>query len=108
MKTDAFTLTVVLTLIISVFTVGIVFLIAQNNLSIIPSVERGLIVSKNVISANDSVIKLSDGKALHVSNNNSLYSSLQENQSYVFNCLFDYHTKITFIETATIENATNT
>lgn len=108
MKTDAFTLTVVLALIISVFTVGIVFLIAQNNLGNIPSVERGLIVSKKVLTANDSVIGLSDGKTLYISNNTPLYLSLQENKTYVFNCLLNYQTKITYIETATIENSTNT
>ncbi len=108
MKTDAFTLTVVLALIISVFTVGIVFIIAQNNLGNIPSVERGLIVSKNVITANDSAVELSNGKTLRISNNMPLYLSLQENQTYVFNCLLNYHTKITYIENATVENATNT
>ncbi|HUK84419.1 MAG TPA: hypothetical protein VLU95_01010 [Candidatus Acidoferrum sp.] len=98
MKTDAFTLTVVLAIVISVITCGVIIIIARNSLTIIPSVERGKIVSKNVINANDSVIELSGGKILHILNNATLYMTLQENQSYSFNCLYNSNTKITTIQ----------
>jgi len=100
MKTDIFTLTFVLAIAVSVIAVGIIFLVAQNNLTDIPSTERGLIVSKTVVNANDSIIELSDGKTLHILNNTPLYLSLQENQSYIFGCIFNYNTKTTIVKTA--------
>ena len=100
MKTDVFTLTFVSAIVIAVISGGIVILIAQNNLTDIPSTERGTIVSKTVINTNDSVIGLSDGKILHIMNNTPLYQSLQKNQNYIFNCRFNYNTKITVIEDA--------
>ena len=100
MKTDIFTLTFVLAIAVSVIAVGIIFLIAQNNLTDIPSTERGLVVSKTVVNANDSIIELSDGKTLHILNNTPLYLSLQENQSYIFDCSFNYNTKMTIVKTA--------
>lgn len=106
MKTDAFTLTVVFAILISVVTAGVVIVITQNDSTSIPSVERGIIVSKNVITANDSAIELSDGKTLHILNNTPLYMSLQENQSYVFNCLYNHNTKITTIQN--VQNETTT
>ncbi len=106
MKTDIFTLTFVFAIVIAVIVVGAIFLIAQNNLTDIPSTERGLIVSKTVINANDSIIGLSDGKTLHILNNVALYLSLQENQSYIFNCRFNYNSKITVIEN--FQNETTT
>jgi len=106
MKTDAFTLTVVFAIVISVITGGLIVIITQNNLAIIPSVERGTIVSKNVITSNDSMIELSGGKALLILNYTPLYQSLRENQSYVFNCLYNYNTKITIIQNA--QNDTTT
>jgi hypothetical protein len=108
MKTDALTLTVVSAIVISIVTAGVVVLIMQNDLTRIPSAERGLIVSKNVINANDSVIELSDGKILHILNNTPLYLSLQENQSYVFNCLYNHNTQITVIETAQNDTSAST
>lgn len=106
MKTDVFTLTFVLAIVVAVIAGGVVFLVTQNNLTAIPSIERGLVVSKTVVSANETEIGLSDGKTLHILNNTPLYLSLQENQSYVFNCLFNYNTKITFIEKAQNETTT--
>jgi len=108
MKTDAFILTIVLALIIAVLTGGFVYLIVQNNLNVIPSVERGTVASKNMITANDSTIKLSSGKTLHILNNVTLYDCLQENQKYVFDCLYNYHTKITTIQSASLDNSTST
>ena len=104
MKTDVFTLTFVFAVVIAVIAGGIVFLIAQNNLADIPSTERGTIVSKTVISPNDSIIELSNGKILHILSNTPLYQNLQLNQSYIFNCRFNYNTKNTYIEDA--ENET--
>jgi hypothetical protein len=105
MKTDAFTLAVILVVIISIVTAGIIILITQNNLTSIPSVERGTIVSKNILNANDSVVVLSDGKTLHILNNTPLYMSLLENQKYVFNCFFNYDEKITIINS--VQNDTS-
>jgi hypothetical protein len=100
MKTDVFTLTFVFAIVIAVISGGIVILIAQNNLTDIPLTERGTIVSKTVINTNDSVIGLSNGRILHILNNPPLYQSLQQNQSYIFNCRFNYNTKIIVIEDA--------
>ncbi len=102
MKTDPFKLTIVVVIIISIAVVGIIALVVLNNLKSIPSGENGLIISKSVINANDSVIELSDGKTLHISNNTPLYLSLQVNQTYSFDCLFNYYTKTTYIESAQI------
>ena len=102
MKTDPFTLAIVVIIIISIVAVGIIALVVLNNLKSIPSGENGLIVSKSVITANESVIELSDGKTLYILNNTPLYLSLQENQTYSFDCLFNYYTKTTYIESAQI------
>ncbi len=106
MKSDVFTLTFLLAIVIAVIAGCTIFLVAQNNLADIPSIERGQIVSKTVINANDSVIGLSDGKTLHILNNTPLYLSLQQNQSYIFDCLFNYKTKMTIIKSAQNETAT--
>ena len=93
MKTDVSTLTFAFAIVIAVVVGGVVVLIAQNNLTAIPSTERGKIVSKTVINSTDSMIELSDGKILHILSNTPLYLSLQENQSYIFSCHFNYNTK---------------
>ena len=108
MKTDAFISTIVLALIISVLTGAFVYLIVQNNLNAIPSVERGVVASKSTVNANDDTIKLSNGKTLHILNNATLYNSLVENQKYIFDCLYNYHTKITTVQSATLDNSTST
>jgi len=102
MKTEQFTTTIVVTLLISVMTIGIVALVVLNNLNNIPSGESGLIVSKSAVSANESLIELSGGKTLYIENNTPLYLTLKENQTYSFNCLYNYHTKTTYIESAQI------
>ena len=102
LKTDQFTLLIVVIIIISIATVGVIALAVLNNLKSIPSGESGLIVSKNVINSNESVIELSGGKQLYILNNTPLYLSLQENQTYSFDCIFNYYTKITYIESAQI------
>ncbi|MGA3059356.1 MAG: hypothetical protein ABSD92_03190 [Candidatus Bathyarchaeia archaeon] len=102
MKTDPFTLTIVVVIIISIAAIGITAIIVVSNLKNIPSGESGLIVSKSVINANKSEIELSGGKTLYILNNTPLYLSLQENQTYSFDCLFNYYTKTTYIESAQI------
>jgi hypothetical protein len=52
MKTDPFTLTIVVVIIISIAAIGITAIIVVSNLKNIPSGESGLIVSKSVINAN--------------------------------------------------------
>jgi hypothetical protein len=102
MKTDQFTLTIVVVIIISIVVIGIVALVVLNNLKNVPSGESGLIVSKSAITANESVIELSNGKTLYILNNAPLFLSLQENQTYSFDCLYNYYTKTTYIESALI------
>jgi len=102
MKNEPFRLTIAVIIIISIVTVGVVALLVLNNLKTIPAGESGLIVSKSVIAANENAVELSNGKTLYVSNNEPLYASLQENQTYSFDCLFNYYTKITYIESAQI------
>ena len=102
MKTDPFTLTIVVAIIVSVVIVGVVALVVLNDLKSIPSGESGLIVSKSVITLNESEIELSNGKTLYILNNTPLYLSLQENQTYSFDCLFNYYTKTTYIQSAQI------
>jgi len=102
MKSDPFTLTIVVALIISMVVVGIVAVVVLDNLKAIPSGESGLIVSKSVLNANEGEIELSGGKTLHILNNTQLYDSLQENQTYSFDCLYNYYTKTEYIESAQI------
>jgi hypothetical protein len=102
MKTNPFVLTIIVVIIISIVTMGIVALIVFDNLKNIPSGENGLIVSKSVINANEDMVELSGGKTLYILNNTPLYLSLQENQTYSFDCLFNYYTKTTYIESAQI------
>jgi len=102
MKTDPFKLTIIVTLVISIVVVGSLVIILFSNLESIPSSESGLIVSKSVISASDSVVELSGGKTLYILNNTPLFLSLNVNQSYSFDCLFNYYTKTTYIESAHI------
>ena len=101
-KTDPFKLTVVVIIIISILTIGVVAILVLNNLKNIPSGESGLIVSKNVVTANENSIALSNGKTLYILNNTPLYLSLQENQTYSFDCLYNYYSKTTYIESAQI------
>ena len=93
MKSDPFTLTIVVVIIISIVTVSIIALIVSDNLKAIPLGESGLIVSKSVVNVNESEIELSGGKTLYILNNAPLYDGLQENQTYSFGCLFNYNTQ---------------
>ena len=102
MKSDPFTLTIVIAVIISIVVVSIVALVALDNLKAIPSGESGLIISKSVLNANEGEIELSGGKTLHILNNTPLYDSLQENQTYSFDCLYNYYTKTEYIKNAQI------
>jgi hypothetical protein len=102
MKTEPFKLLIVAIIIISIAAIGISATLLIDNLKNIPSGENGLIVSKSVITANESMIELSGGKTLYISNNTPLYLSLQENQTYSFNCIYNYYTKTEYIENAQI------
>ena len=102
MKTEPFKLLIVIAIIVSLMVVGVVVLILVSNLKNLPSAESGLIVSKSVINVNDSIIELSGGKTLHILNDEPLYLSLQENQTYSFNCFYNYYAKTTYIESAQI------
>jgi|WetSurMetagenome_2_1015567.scaffolds.fasta_scaffold115862_2 hypothetical protein len=104
MKADPFKLTIVVTILISIVVVSSLVIVVLSDLSRIPSAESGLIVSKSIISVNDSVVILSGGKTLYILNNTALFLSLKVNQTYSFDCLFNYYTKTTYIENAHVTN----
>jgi hypothetical protein len=104
---DAFKTTVIIIIIISLGALGTIFYITQDAISNakIPDVQTGFVISKASISDKlpaNYTINLSDNRALYISNNVSLYDSILENQTYVFNCRIDYTNKITIIENATL------
>ena len=109
---DAFKLTIIFTVIVSVGILTGIMFIAQDmiNNSTIPNVERGLVSSKAPVSDNhpaNFVVNLSDGKTLYIQNNATLYQSILENQTYVFTCSIDFNHKMTLIDRADLVNATN-
>ena len=104
---DAFKITVVTIIIVSLAALGTIFYIAQDaiNNAKIPDVQTGLVISKAPISDKppaNYTVNLSDNRALYISNNMALYDSILENQTYVFNCLIDFNNKITIIQNATL------
>ena len=102
---DAFKLTVILGIVVTIgIFAGIIF-IAQDSIdnAKIPDIERGLVVSKAPISDTrpaNYTVNLSDGKTLYIQNNATLYQSIIENQSYVFTCRLDFNNKMTLIDQA--------
>jgi len=108
---DAFKLTIIFTVVVSVGILAGIMFIAQDmiNNAKIPDVDRGLVASKAAISDNDLAnftVNLSDGKKLYIQNNATLYQSILENQTYVFTCHIDFNNKMTLIDHADFVNAT--
>ena len=109
---DAFKLTIILTVVVSVgILAGIIFITqdAVNN-GKIPDVERGLVTSKAPVSDShpaNFTVSLSDGKTLYIQNNATLYRSILENQTYVFTCRIDFNNRMTLIESVDWVNMTN-
>jgi hypothetical protein len=97
---DAFTKAVILTTILTIAVFGAIIFIAIDNLDKIPSIETGALLSKQTFpdaTQADYTITLSDQRTLYILNDSLLYSSLQENQTYVFTCHLDFNRKMAFI-----------
>jgi hypothetical protein len=104
---DAFKVTIIVVILLSLGVLGTVFYIAQdaiNNVKI-PDVQTGLVISKAPISDKlpaNYTVNISDNRALYISNNMALYDSILVNQTYAFNCRIDFSNKITLIDNATL------
>ena len=104
---DEFKIIVTIAILVSLVTLGTVIFIAQdaiNNVKIL-DVERGLVISKAPVSDShpaNYTVNLSENRALYVLNNKTLYESIQENQSYLFECRIDFNNKMTIIDSATL------
>jgi hypothetical protein len=110
---DAFKVTIIFTIVVSVGILAGIMFIAQDmiNNAKIPDVERDVVSSKAAISDSDLAnftVNLSDGKTLYIQNNATLYQSILENQTYVFTCRIDFNNKMTLIDHADFVNATTT
>jgi hypothetical protein len=108
---DAFKLTIIFTVVVSVGILAGIMFIAQDmiNNAKIPDVDRGLVASKAPVSDSrpaNFTINLSDGKTLYIQDNATLYQSILENQTYVFTCRIDFSNKMTLIDHADFVNAT--
>jgi hypothetical protein len=104
---DAFKLTIIFTVLVSVGILAGIMLIAQDMIynAKIPDVERGLVSSKAPVSDShpaNFTVTLSDGKTLYVQNNATLYQNILENQTYIFTCRIDFNNKMTLIDNAEI------
>jgi hypothetical protein len=102
---DAFKLTVVLALVISLGVSAVIVGIAEESIrtSTIPDAESGFVASKVPLidrTLATHAINLNDGRVLYIQNNSALYDSilLDMNQKYTFNCRIDYNNKIVIIE----------
>jgi hypothetical protein len=105
---DAFKITIAVAILSSLAILGAIFLITQNAIdnSKIPEVQKGLVVSKDVVSdghITNYLVSLEGGKTLYILNNPALYESILVNQTYQFDCWKDFKQKISIIETATIQ-----
>ena len=104
---DAFKLTIIFTVVVSIGILAGIMFIAQDmvNNSKIPDVERGLVASKAHVSDShpaNFTVTLSDGKTLYIQNNPTLYQSILENRTYIFTCRIDFNNKMTLIDNAEI------
>jgi hypothetical protein len=104
---DAFKITIIFAVVVSVGILAGIMFIAQDmiNNAKIPDVERGLVASKASVSDNhlaNFIVNLSDGKTLYIQNNATLYQSILENRTYVFTCHIDFNNKMTLIDKAEI------
>jgi hypothetical protein len=104
---DAFKVTVIMIIIVSLGALATVFYIAQDavNNAKIPDVQTGLVISKAPVSDKSPAnytVKITDNRVLYIANNVTLYDSILVNQTYVFICRIDFNNKITIIENATL------
>jgi hypothetical protein len=97
---------ILLTVVLSIGTLGIIVALLVNdvNQASIPDIEQGTVLSKQALTnQTDYVINLQDGKSLYIQGNATLYGSIQENQTYVFDCRIDFNNHITIIDSATLK-----
>ena len=104
---DAFKVTIIVVLLLSLGVLGTIFYIAQDaiNNNKIPDVQTGLVISKTPISDKpfaNYTVNISDNRALYISDNTTLYDYILVNQTYVFNCRIDFNNKITLIDNSTL------
>ncbi|MCW3999533.1 MAG: hypothetical protein NWE93_04790 [Candidatus Bathyarchaeota archaeon] len=112
---DAFKVVVIVTLVVAVAAVGFIAAVTYDVIdgAKIPSQEYGTVVSKAAVTnqkAADYAVTLVDGRVFYIQtqDNSTLYGSLKENVSYVFNCRIDYTNQMTLILSATQQNRTAT
>lgn len=104
---DGFVKVIIFALAISLVTLGIIALIAMDNINKanIPDAERGLVVSKQVISSGipaNYTVTLSGGQVLYILNNATLYNSIPVNQTCTFACRLDFNNKMIIIQQVTV------
>jgi hypothetical protein len=109
---DEFKIVIIVAILVSLVTLGTIIYISEDaiNNAKIPDVERGLVVSKALVSNNhlaNYTVSLSSGQKLYIPNNVTFYDSIIVNQSYVFDCRLDFNNKMTIINHATLISPTN-
>jgi hypothetical protein len=102
---DAFKLTVVLAIVVSMGTLAGIVVVAQESIrtATIPDAESGFVDSKIPLTDRTLAIyavNLNDGRVLYIQNNSALYDSIlvDVNQKYTFNCRIDFTNKMVIIE----------
>jgi hypothetical protein len=100
---DEFKMVIVVAILVSLATLGTIIYVSQVTVgnSSIPDVERGMVVSKKVITDNPFAnfsVTLLDNKVLYIQNNGVLYDSILENQTIVFDCRIDFKNRMLLIE----------
>ncbi len=93
---DAFKLTVLGAVMVSMVALGVIVLVTQDAItnSTAPDEERGLVTSKSPITDKPKVnygVSLSDGRTLYIQNDTVLYNSIIENQTYLFDCRINFN-----------------
>jgi hypothetical protein len=104
---DKFKLVIIIAMLVSLAMLGAIVFISQDaiNNAKIPDVERGIVISKApVLDSHPAnyTVNLSENRALYILNNPALYQSIQENQTYLFQCRIDFNNKMTIINNATL------
>jgi hypothetical protein len=112
---DAFKIVVAVCMVLAVVAVGFIVVVTNDAIegAKIPDQEYGTIQSKAAVTDGqpaDYMITLAEGKVLYIQtkDNATLYGTLKENVSYVFNCRIDYKNQMTLIFSATQQNRTMT
>jgi hypothetical protein len=110
---DAFKLTILATVMISLIMLGFIVFVAHDAISnsTIPDVERGVVVSKAVVTDKPIAkyaVFLSDGIELYIRNDEELFNSIIENYTYVFDCKIDFNNHMLMMESVNPQSGTVT